>query len=76
MYSYFRDYQNRQKIYFTFDKVSLYQVMEIIPEQPLRFILKRIDNQKAFKRNQIFMIMPFHQDDIDKFYFDIILYID
>lgn len=72
VYSYFRDLQNRQKIYFTFDRVSLFQVVEIVPEKPLRFILKRIDNQKAFKRNQIFMIMPFHNDDIGKFYFDII----
>lgn len=68
--TYFIDYDNRKKIYFTFDKVSLYQVMEIIPEKPLRFIMKRIDNLKAFKKNQAFMIMPFHSDKLDKFYND------
>lgn len=68
--TYFTDYLDRKKIYFTFDKVSLYQVMEIFPEKPFRFILKRLDNQKAFKANQSFMIMPFHYEQLDKFYFE------
>lgn len=68
--TYFIDFNNRKKIYFTFDKISLYQVMEIIPEKPLRFILKRLDSLKAFKKNQSFMIMPFHDSKLDKFYND------
>ena len=68
--TYFIDYLDRKKIYFSFDKVSLYQVMEILPEKPLRFIFKRLDNQKAFKPNQSFMIMPFHYLELDKFYID------
>ena len=70
IYSYFRDYNNRKKVYFTFHKISLYQVMEIFPEKPLRFMLKRLDNLKSFKKNQAFMIMPFHNNELDKFYFD------
>lgn len=69
-YTYFADFLSRQKIYFTFDKISLYQVLEIFPEKPLKFILKRIDNPKNFKANQAFMIMPFHNEALDKFYFD------
>lgn len=69
-FTYFSDYKSRQKIYLTFDKISLYQVLEIFPEKPLKFILKRIDNLKNFKANQAFMIMPFHKEDLDKFYFD------
>ena len=44
--------------------------MEIIPENPLRFILKRIDDNKYFKKDQAFMIMPFHNPVLDKIYFD------
>lgn len=69
-FTYFSDYKSRKKIHFTFDSVSLYQVLEIFPEKPLKFILKRIDNLKNFKSNQAFMIMPFHKANLDKFYFD------
>lgn len=69
-YTYFEDYTKRNKVYFTFDKISLYQVMEILPENPLKFIMKRLDNIKAFKKNQAFMIMPFHNKELDKFYFE------
>jgi hypothetical protein len=68
--TYFDDFLRRQKVYFTFDKISLYQVVEIYPERPLKFILKRIDNLKNFKVNQAFMIMPFHKPALDSFYFD------
>jgi nucleoside 2-deoxyribosyltransferase len=67
---YYSAYKERKKVYFSFDKIALYEVMEIIPESPLRFILKRIDNNKSFVRNQAFMIMPFHNKDLDKIYFD------
>jgi hypothetical protein len=69
-FTYFEAYLSRKKIYFSFDKVSLYQVLDIFPEKPLKFILKRIDNLKNFKTNQAFMIMPFHKPTLDKFYFD------
>jgi len=68
--NFFTDYKERKKVYFTFDKIALYQVMEIIPENPLRFILKRIDDNKYFKKDQAFMIMPFHNPVLDKIYFD------
>lgn len=71
-FTYFFDYQSRQKNYFTFDKVSLYQVLEIFPERPLKFVLKRIDNLRSYKTNQAFMIMPFHNKALDKFYFEYI----
>ncbi len=69
-FTYFSDYKSRKKIHFTFDNISLYQVLEIFPEKPLKFILKRIDNLKIYKSNQAFMIMPFHNVSLDKFYFD------
>jgi hypothetical protein len=67
-YTYFDYYRQRKNIYFTFDKVSLFQVTEIFQENPLRFVLKRIDSQKAFIKNQAFMIMPFSIPDLDSFY--------
>lgn len=67
--TYFIDFMNRKKIYFSFDKISLYQVMEIVPHDPLKFIMKRIDTLKSFKINQAFMIMPFHNSALDQFYY-------
>jgi len=68
--TYFDAYNKRKPIYFTFDKITLYQVVEILPENPLRFILKRIDNIKPFKKNQAFMIMPFRKKELGKLYFN------
>lgn len=66
--TYMMAYQSRKKIHFTFDKISLFQVMEILPENPLKFILKRLDILKSFKKDQAFMIMPFHNPLLDIFY--------
>lgn len=41
-YTYFSDYLNRKKVYFTFDKTVLFQVIHILPEKPLRILLKQI----------------------------------
>lgn len=65
---FFRDYENRQPVYFTFDQVNLYQLVEYFHEDPIRFILKRIDNPKVIKHNQAFMIMPFHDEQLELFY--------
>ncbi|HEX8547732.1 MAG TPA: hypothetical protein VF691_12270 [Cytophagaceae bacterium] len=67
--TFFTDYQNRRPIYFTLDKINLYKVMEIYPGNPLKFILKRIDNLSSSKPNQAFMIMPFHTEELDVLYF-------
>ena len=68
--TYITDFYERKKVYFTFDRITLYQLMEIYPNypNPLRFILKRIDSNKFQKSNQAFMIMPFHKESLDSFY--------
>jgi hypothetical protein len=69
--SYITDFYERKKVYFTFDRVTLYELMEIYPNdpRPLRFILKRLDYPKFLNVNQTFMIMPFHDETLDNFYF-------
>lgn len=66
------EFNNRKSIFLTFDRISLYQLIEIIPVDPLKFIMKRIDYLKSYKKNQAFMIMPFHNKELDKFYFNFI----
>lgn len=67
-YTYFEDYLLRKKVYFSFDKISLYQVTEIIKDNPIRLILKRIDNLPGFKQGKAFMIMPFRDEKLMEFY--------
>lgn len=67
-YSYFEDYLLRKKIYFTFDKISLYQLTEIIRDNPIKLILKRINDLPSFKPNTAFMIMPFRDENLNEFY--------
>ncbi|NLL28689.1 MAG: hypothetical protein GX259_07820 [Bacteroidales bacterium] len=67
-YEYFSNYQKREPVYFSFDRVSLYRLIEIIPNKPLSFILKRVDSPKAIKPNRAFMIMPFKIENLDNFY--------
>lgn len=67
-YTYFSDYQNRKPVYFSFDRVSLYKLIEIMPNTPLKFILKRVDSPKAIIPNQAFMIMPFKFEELNSFY--------
>jgi hypothetical protein len=68
-YTYLRDFFERKKVYFTFDSITLYELVEWYPNHPhpLLFILKRID-AKIYKSNQAFMIMPFNKIDLDDFY--------
>lgn len=70
-YTYLIDYYNRKKVYFTFDRINLYVLQELYPSHPnpILFTLKRVDALKAVKRNQAFMIMPFHNPDLDALYF-------
>ena len=65
---YFNNFKSRKKLYFTFDHITLYEVTEIWPEAPLRFIMKRLDNLKIFVKNQAFMIMPFDNERLEPFY--------
>lgn len=46
--TYFIDYKERKNIYFSFDKIELYQVIEILPYRPLLFTLKKV-NLKAMQ---------------------------
>jgi len=71
-FTYFQTYEKREKVYFTFDRIALYEVIEILPGNPLKFILKRIDGNKTLKTNQAFMIMPFHNEILDTLYFETI----
>jgi hypothetical protein len=59
--AYFQDYLKREKVCFTFDNITLYQLIESYPNYPhlLVFILKRLDVRMIYKRNQAFVIMPF-----------------
>jgi len=43
-YTYFQDYNDRKKIYLTFDKSVLYQITDIYPSKPLLFTLQQITN--------------------------------
>lgn len=67
-YTYFNDYLDRKKVYFTLDRISLFQVTEIVRDNPIRLILKRLDNLPVFKPNTAFMIMPFGNEQLDVFY--------
>jgi hypothetical protein len=70
-YSYLIDYYDRKRVYFTFDRINLYQLQELYPSHPnpILFTLKRVDALKVPKRNQAFIIMPFHNPDLDALYF-------
>jgi nucleoside 2-deoxyribosyltransferase len=69
-YTYLIDYYEKKKVYFTFDRINLYELVELFPNHPnpIRFMLKRLDSLKNIKQNQAFMIMPFHDKELDVFY--------
>jgi hypothetical protein len=66
---YFIDLQLRIPVYFTFDRVTIYRLVEILPSHPLSFIFRRIDQPQKIIRNKAFMIMPIGKDPIaEQFY--------
>ncbi|MBN8575021.1 MAG: hypothetical protein J0M05_13985 [Candidatus Kapabacteria bacterium] len=69
IYTYFSDFQERKPVYFTFDNITLYRLLEILPEEPLSFILQRIDSPRIIQDNRAFMIMPFGKEELNDFYF-------
>ena len=68
--SYLIDFLECKKVYFSFDRINVYELVELYPNHPnpVRFILKRLDSNKSLKLNQVFMIMPFHNKDLNDFY--------
>ncbi|MES2006325.1 MAG: hypothetical protein V4450_17535 [Bacteroidota bacterium] len=60
-FDYIGKFYKREKVYFTFDRITIYELIEILPDnpRPIRFMLKRIENRKPYIRNRAFMIMPF-----------------
>lgn len=68
--TYLIDYHSRKAVYFSFDKISLYQLVEIQHNgsDPLTFTLKRIATASYTKPNTAFMIMPFHNPELNDFY--------
>mgnify|MGYP000977998953 CR=1 FL=1 len=68
--TYLIDYQDKKKVYFTFDGISLYQLVEFFPgfPNPIKFMLKRLDELKNVKLGQAFMIMPFGYPELNDFY--------
>ncbi len=68
-FTYIGEFQKREKIYLTFDRVTLYQLVEMYPAspKPIRFMVKRVETSSFVTPNRAFMIMPF-RDDTDYFY--------
>lgn len=66
--TFIRDYYERKKVYFTFDKVTLYRLIEIHREKPLRFNLQREEIMERHINNQFFMIMPFGDQKLNEIY--------
>ncbi|MES2109806.1 MAG: hypothetical protein V4577_13695 [Bacteroidota bacterium] len=50
--TYFIDYHNRQYLFFTFDRTSLYMVTSILPGRPLVFTLKQVDLRETPNLNK------------------------
>ncbi len=67
-YTYFEEYKKRQPVYFSFDQVTLYRLIEILPTKPLTVVLKRLNNPKIVSVGQAFMIMPFKFEELNDFY--------
>lgn len=59
-FTFFKDYELRKPVCFTFDRITLFQVVTIIPEKPLKFVLKQVLD----RRNLISMI---NQEEIYQF---------
>lgn len=47
VHTYFIDYQKREKVYFTFDKTTLYELVEILPGSPMKLTLQRVSRTTA-----------------------------
>jgi len=72
-FTYLGDFQKREKIYLSFDRITLYEFIEMYPASPdpIRFMVKRIDAAAFVSPNRAFMIMPF-RDEINHLYAEFI----
>lgn len=53
VHTYFIDYQNREKVYFTFDKTTLYELIDILPGSPMKLTLQRLPKHLSMDKPQI-----------------------
>lgn len=63
-----REFLKREDVYFTFDNVTLYKLINVMSSSPLNFLLERVDNPPKTNRNTAFMIMPFKYKGLNEFY--------
>lgn len=80
-YSYFDDYLKNKKVYLTMDKTVIYELIEIIPSNPLLFILKKLKTDEApipptsIKQIKVAAtIHPIHFEDIGSVNFEKLVY--
>lgn len=66
--SYFSNYSARKKGYFTFDKITLYELTEIFKTRPIHLVLKKLEHVPVFTPNRVFMIMPFRDERFKEFF--------
>ncbi len=67
-FSYFSNYNKRKNGFFTFDKITLYELTEIFKTNPIRLILKKLEHVPVFTPNRVFMIMPFREARFKEFF--------
>jgi len=70
--AYFENYTKRVPVYITFDKVNVFRLKYILPEPEaaLRWYFERVVIPFPTVARQVFMIMPFSDDALDRFYRD------
>jgi hypothetical protein len=77
-YSYLISYNNGEPVYFTFDKVTVYQVTGIFPADPLIFTFKKVAHQhfqyhipqKSTPIGVAKMEQPIHFEDLGGLHFE------
>lgn len=67
-FSCFSNYYGRKKGYFTFDKITLYELTEIFKTSPIHLVLKKLEHVPVFTPNRVFMIMPFRDEQFKEFF--------
>ncbi|MBX3044110.1 MAG: hypothetical protein KIT33_04455 [Candidatus Kapabacteria bacterium] len=67
-WTFFKDHIAQKDVYFTFDHISLWKLVDVQQSKPLEIHLRKVDRKRIVKKNSVFMIMPFHYPALDSLY--------
>ena len=70
-WNFFLDHLKNKDVFFTFDHITLWKLVNVFQSKPLVLTLHKIERKRITNKNSAFMIMPFGNPKLNSLYYGI-----